>query len=244
MLKLGKARQSIFALITTSYSLYEVNESGWPEQIGLLHQQPHQRFLLTTVDGFSTFDGLPYFLNAALPGGFLGRILGERIGDEINVGKNPEKWSADEALRYLLNCGEDLPGNLILGESSAQRFIDLSNKHVIVDPDDYDEIANTINQADFGYSSVAGEHPKFALVTRQGDKPPFHAIIKYSGKLTDTSPASVRYRDLLIAEHLSLQTLPKYGVDASESRLFSSERLYLEVIRFDRIGSIRPCRCG
>lgn len=53
------------------------------------------------------------------------------------------------------------------------------------------------------------------------------------------SPVSQRWRDLLWAEHLALTTLRQAGVPAAASAVIDHEgQRFLEVIRFDRVGTL------
>ena len=62
-------------------------------------------------------------------------------------------------------------------------------------------------------------------------------IVKFSEKLP--SPVSQRWRDLLLAEHIALTTLRQAGVAAAESAVVDFEgQRFLEVVRFDRIGTL------
>lgn len=83
-------------------------------------------------------------------------------------------------------------------------------------------------------SSTGGEQPKFAAwaMTASG---PRHVLVKFSEPVE--GPVSERWRDLLLAEHLTLETLAQAGIDAARSELLSLEgQTFLEVERFDRVG--------
>jgi serine/threonine protein kinase HipA of HipAB toxin-antitoxin module len=62
-------------------------------------------------------------------------------------------------------------------------------------------------------------------------------IVKFSE--AEQSPVSERWRDLLLAEHLALETLRDAGITAAQSAVFDSGgQRFLEVVRFDRVGNL------
>jgi hypothetical protein len=66
---------------------------------------------------------------------------------------------------------------------------------------------------------------------------PRHVIVKFSEMLE--SPVSERWRDLLLAEHLALETLNQSGVLAARTLIIDhGSQRFLEVERFDRIGEL------
>jgi serine/threonine protein kinase HipA of HipAB toxin-antitoxin module len=84
-------------------------------------------------------------------------------------------------------------------------------------------------------SSAGGEFAKFTavLAAPAGVQ---HVIVKFSP--ADDSAASVRWRDLLIAEHHAPEALSGLGVAAAVSSvLICAHRVFLEVPRFDRLGA-------
>jgi len=66
---------------------------------------------------------------------------------------------------------------------------------------------------------------------------PRHCIVKFSE--LEKGPVSERWRDLLLAEHLALETLRDAGIAAARTRLVEHGRQrFLEVERFDRVGPL------
>jgi hypothetical protein len=62
-----------------------------------------------------------------------------------------------------------------------------------------------------------------------------HVLVKFSPPVE--TEVGQRWSDLLIAEHLALETLSAAGISSAMSRIFRFEtRTYLEVDRFDRVG--------
>lgn len=173
-------------------------------------------------------DGLPWFLDDMRPQGFMGRTFAHDH-PELQLGTDPRKWTADDVLRALALVGDDLPGNLIVGDTAFARFHTLPERaRRAVSETDYPDFADQAMQGTVGGSSAGGEQPKFCTI--RGDH---HVLVKFSPK--GDSPTDQRTRDLLICEHLALQTLASAGLPAAKTQLFGlAGRVFLESIRFDR----------
>lgn len=64
-----------------------------------------------------------------------------------------------------------------------------------------------------------------------------HVIVKFSEP--ENSPVSERWRDLLLAEHVALETLRDAGVPASSTQWIDhGGQRFLQIERFDRIGHL------
>ena len=238
VIRLGKGRASVYAWVESveGHPVYAVDPDGQVNLLATLYRQPDSRILLIHPDSYHTYDDLPWFLYSVLPAGFLGRLHGEYLSSRIAVDKNPARWSTNEVFRYLLNEADDLAGNLLIGKGSSRLYQAQRDKKQQVIANQYDAIARDINHVGIARYSVAGEQPKFLAYTSGESGAAYHAIVKYSAPLQINSPAAQRYQDLLVAEHLALECLSEHNVTASQSRLLESERLYLEMRRFDRIG--------
>jgi hypothetical protein len=162
------------------------------------------------------------------PQGFIGRTFAHGH-PELGLPANPEHWTDDDVLQALALCGEDLPGNLVVGGESFRRFQSIAARPAPhVSASDYPAMADSAMQGTLPGSSAGGEQPKFCTV-RDGRQ----VIVKFSP--SGTSPADKRSRDLLVCEHLALRTLQEAGVAAATTRLFiEAGRVFLEVERFDR----------
>jgi hypothetical protein len=60
---------------------------------------------------------LPWLFEEMCPQGYMGRIFPGRF-PELKLGRSPVYWSADDRLNVISRRGEDLPGNLIVGDES------------------------------------------------------------------------------------------------------------------------------
>lgn len=173
-------------------------------------------------------DGLPWFLADMRPQGFIGRAFSHGH-PELGLPANPEHWTDDDVLQALVLCGEDLPGNLVVGAASFQRFQSIAARPAPpVSTADYPAMADSAMQGTLPGSSAGGEQPKFCTV-RDGRQ----VIVKFSP--AGTSSADRRSRDLLVCEHLALRTLQEAGIAAATTRVsMDAGRVFLEVERFDR----------
>lgn len=182
-------------------------------------------------------DSLPWFLYDMRPQGFLGRGFAG-AHPALHLPANLAHWSDDHILKALVNAGEDLPGNLIVGAAAFDRFHALpaiggtplrTAAPVVTDAaTQYPALAaQALDQSATG-SSAGGEQPKFSAV-RDG-----HAVLVKFSPADDSAP-SQRWRDLLLCEALALQTLAAAGIAAASTQaLQAGGRVFLESRRFDR----------
>lgn len=182
-------------------------------------------------------DGLPWWLFDMLPQGYLGRAYVARHAAEMGLPDQLKEWTDTQALRALLEHGHDIIGNIILGEKARNRFLDAPVPEPISFNHKAEEYARLALEAAYGDSpgsSAGGEQPKFTayVMTQEGGR---HVIVKFS-ELED-GPVSERWRDLLLAENLALETLREGGIPAAKTQVidYGGQR-FLESERFDRIG--------
>lgn len=190
------------------------------------------------ADGW--FRGLPYPVADMRPQGFLGRNLAHQFATIMQVDEDVQRWSEDDVLHVLCMLGWDQPGNYILGEPALRRYLEAQQQdtHFLTD----DEITTVyplraMQALNYGVagSSAAGEFPKFT--ERRLINTPTHVIVKFSG--ADGSPQEQRWSDLLVCEHLALNTITDtLLLSAAKSRVYQfSGRTFFEVERFDRHGT-------
>lgn len=193
------------------------------------------------IDRDALWPDLPWFLFDARPQGFLGRAFARRIADPLGLPSNPELWTAAHTLRAWLATGDDLPGDVVVGEAPMQRVLQqalVGPEAIDADarPQRYAALAATTMAGDVAGSSAAGEQPKFTTCVRQADGGLRHVLVKFTQD--QHSPAKRRWCDLLLAEHHALRTLQARGHAVADTELVvAGERLCLEVTRFDRIGA-------
>jgi hypothetical protein len=166
------------------------------------------------------------------PQGFMGRTFAHSHPD-LQLGNDPRYWSDDDVLRALALCGDDLPGNLVVGEPAFARFHTLAQRASrAASSDDYPALADAAMQGTLGGSSAGGEQPKFC--TTVGAMTAGRSVLVKFSPAGD-APTDQRTRDLLVCEHLALQTLADAGVSAATTQIFTGAgRVFLEAERFDR----------
>jgi serine/threonine protein kinase HipA of HipAB toxin-antitoxin module len=253
VVRIGRARAARYALaheiarMGSRWPLYRIDAQARPERIGELHAlygdgfffaPDGERPALTHGDFASgLYPGLPWLLDDQRPQGFLGRAFARRVADDIGASDDILLWRGDDVALAMLRHGDDLPGDLVLGEASLQRAL-----HAILDPQGtarvedrevrYPQLAEAALRGEAAGSSAGGEQPKFAITLRseEGFVP---VIVKFSDRLE--TPAGRRWADLLIAEHHACTVLREHALPAADSTLVEAGgRMFLQSTRFDR----------
>ena len=233
--KVGAARSQRYVLPRTvpgvgrEVAVMRVNAQGQASPFARMVPLEGGAFWVDEADGVSARHGsLPWFLDDMRPQGFMGRTFAH-AHPELQLGGDPRHWSDDDVLRALTLFGDDLPGNLILGEPAFERFHTLAQRASRVESSrDYPQLAEQAMQGTHPGSSAGGEQPKFCtLIAGRA------VLVKFSP--AGDSPADQRLRDLLVCEHLALQTLAQAGLPAARTAVVSEAgRVFLESERFDR----------
>ena len=217
--------------------IHAVAPDGALQFFGTLYPLASGGFWMDEADkahGASAFhDSLPWFLYDMRPQGFLGRGF-VHAHPALRLPANLQHWSDDHILRALVNAGEDLPGNLIVGAAAFDRFLclptPLRTRAPVVDTPEapYPALAAQALGQTLAGSSAGGEQPKFSAV--RGGHP---VLVKFSP--ADDSATAQRWRDLLLCEALALQTLAAAGISAAPTHVVQAGgRVFLESRRFDR----------
>jgi len=251
----GRARRTTYAAARPlrgrrePIPLFEVDTEGHAHEAGEL-QLIEPRGCALDARGFpwpmsdamcdGWFEGLPYPIADMRPQGYLGRTLARTHSTLLQVPEDPRYWSDDDVLHGLSVIGADLPGNLIVGETSFRQW-QAGRQRDTTDPamDDIERIWPTLaQQSTLGLhlgSSAGGEFPKFTAL-RMIDERPVHVLVKFSG--SDDSPGSQRWSDLLVCEHLAAQAVATHlAIPTVTTRIHrAGNRTFLEVERFDRHG--------
>jgi hypothetical protein len=207
------------------------------------------------LGGFS--EGFPFYLGEVRPQGFLGRAAARALPPALGLDPDPRRWPTDdETLVYLLTEGDDLPGDLIVGDGPLVRFqqrLLAPAAEALADSaraERYPVLATAAATPGIGGSSVEGEQPKFLTTLElehiDADTPsvlspiahrpsPTPVIVKFTDQLATATGR--RWADLLVAEAHALAILHAHGEAHAAPRLLDAGgRRFLETPRYDRVG--------
>ena len=243
VVKVGAGRAQRYLLprgiegVGRQVAIHEATPEGVLRPFGTLFPLAGGGFWMDEADkahGSSDFhESLPWFLLDMRPQGFLGRGFAA-AHPALNLPANLQHWSDDQILKALVNAGEDLPGNLIVGAAAFDRFVSLPSPQRSAAPEvhapeqRYPELAARALGQSLAGSSAGGEQPKFSAI-REGRA----VLVKFSP--AGDSPADQRWRDLLICEALALHTLADAGISAAPTEIVQAAgRVFLQSQRFDR----------
>ena len=251
----GAARRTRYALRRTvrntgeRWPLYWVDErgrarvwatlqsvhGGWALEWAELTQPPTWTRAAGEVDGL--WQGFPFFLGELRPQGFVGRALSRQWSDTLGLPMDPENWSDDDTLVFLHARGDDLPGDLIVGDLSLERELARQVRSpLLAEVSDYAGLAAAALAGEVAGSSAGGEQPKFLTWRRDSADQPEAVLVKFTASIA--SPPGRRWADLLAAEGHAHAVLAENGFTTGEARVVDDhERRYLEIPRFDRVGS-------
>jgi hypothetical protein len=247
IVRFGAARNSRYGMLRNVGDLgslipiFRVDEQGRIATFGELRALQNNWYVFTAAEGETpqVTEGLPYFLQDLRPQGFLGRLLPQRYLD-LQMPLRITDWNDDHVLNYIAKRGEDIPGDLVVGNMSYRRFLDRradESPRMLFDDRQaaYPAMVHKANQGEIPGSSIGGEQPKFLVTLETGGAQLHPCIVKFSPTL-DT-PAGRRWGDLLIAEYLASETLAAFDIPAALSNILVSDgRVFLEICRFDRVG--------
>lgn len=260
VIRRGAARRSRYALRRPlrghqgSLPLYRIDEVGAGHVVGALAPLYPEGSALEFSESFpwplaagrmleGWFAGIPYPLQDMRPSGFLGRNFAHQYWRDLGVPENLNNWTDDDVLHVLAVQGHDQSGDLILGDRAYERHLEARShweQALVAEsgvPEAYPALAAQVLAQGVTGSSAAGEFPKFTAL-RMLDGEPTAVIVKFSG--SENSAAVQRWSDLLVCEHLALETLPvALGIPAARSAIRRhAGRTFLEVVRFDRHGAL------
>jgi hypothetical protein len=218
--------------------VYRVDIHGKIRSLGTLVPVRPDGYLMVQEDGIILHNpSLPWWLYDMRPQGYLGRAYAKRHAHSLGLPVNLKEWNDAHALRALVAHGHDAVGNLLLGDIARDQFlssptpipVSLNDRGII-----YSRLAEEASRGEEPGSSAGGEQPKFTAYV-ETENGPQHVIVKFNA--SNQNPVSERWKDLLLAEHLALETLRQAGVYAPESNIVDSgNQRFLQVNRFDRIG--------
>jgi hypothetical protein len=248
IVRLGATRGARYGLlrpigaIGSQWELRRIDEAGNVKSMGRFYAlAAGEYWFVPAVGSHSAWggvtEGIPYFLQDQRPGGFLGRAVPNRY-PELGLPQRVIDWNDDHYLQYLTQRGADTVGDLILGDSSFNDYVELQKQRAPIALEDrateFPRLARQVMAGGLPGSSAHGEHPKFTALLRRGEQYR-HALVKFSPPVNTV--VGQRWSDLLVAEHLAHEVLNESGIQAARSEIHSFERVtFLETTRFDRNG--------
>lgn len=213
--------------VAAKQTLYRIDAQGAANPAGWVCLLAGGDSVVLTNRGGFQFDGLPPSMTFASPSGFLGRQVAHEVAAELSVPKSIRDWQDDHRATYLFARAPSPPGDLIFGDACLAMDIESRRSAPLVRdrPKEYlDKTAGATLSA--AGSSAGGEQPKFLCETAEAG----HVIVKYA-------QVNSRMAQLLVMEHLALQSLSRAGAAAAQTELLrSGGMVFLEVRRFDRVG--------
>jgi hypothetical protein len=191
------------------------------------------------TDKHGLCSGFPFFLGDVRPQGFLGRLIAGRLSRTLQVPEDARRWADEDTLVYLASEGEDLPGNLVVGDDCLRGALTHSpflSAEVAIDdtgraeayPAEAMGIANRLPG-----SSAGGEQPKFLTTLRTGSGGFQSVLVKFSPPIGQETGR--RWADLLVCEFHAHEILAEAGLANPGTRILDAGgRRFLEIPRFDR----------
>jgi HipA-like protein len=220
-------RQSWPTLDASRFPLFRVTENGPARSEGELLTLVARQTVWMPAGRVS--NGLPRELSDACPSGFLGRHFGA-IHADLRLPARLADWSDHHILIAMSRRGEDVPGNLIVGDESFARWQAL--ERVVKTRNDYPALAEATIAGHPPGSSAGGERPKFGILVDGR-----HMLVKFAGRGGAADVVARRWCDLLMLEALALTVVSSHGISAAHTNIVETpSHCFLESERFDRVG--------
>ena len=234
ILRMGRGRATQYGLSqawpnleSSRFPLFRITESGAAVSAGdLITLAAHQTAWMPIG---TVVSGLPSELADARPSGFLGRYFAA-VHADLRLPSRLSDWSDHHILLAKSRRGEDLPGNLVVGEESFARWQGI--EPVSRSRDDYPALAAATIAGHPPGSSAGGERPKFGVPV--GNR---HMLVKFAGRGGSGDMAARRWCDLLVLEGIALQVVASHGIPTADTNVIeTADHWFLESARFDRLG--------
>ena len=220
-------RQSWPNLDASRFPMFRVTENGTAQSAGELVTLVARQAVWMPTGTVS--NGLPLELADARPSGFLGRHFAA-IHADLHLPARLADWSDHHILIAMSRRGEDLTGNLIVGDESFARWQALES--VSRTRNDYPALAEATIAGHPPGSSAGGERPKFGVLV--GGR---HMLVKFAARGGAGDVVARRWCDLLVLEALALNVVSSCGVSAAHTSIVeTASHCFLESERFDRVG--------
>lgn len=234
IVRVGRARATRYALRQqwpsldgSRFPLFRITDAGAATAAGELITLTARQTVWMPAGLINA--GLPIELADTRPSGFLGRHFAV-THDDLQLPLRLSDWSDHHVLLAMSRRGEDLPGNLLVGEESFVRWqaLDIASKT----RDDYPVLADATIAGHPPGSSAGGERPKFGVLVDGR-----HMLVKFAARGGTGDLVARRWCDLLILEGLALDVVAARGIAAARTAIVETpSHWFLESERFDRVG--------
>lgn len=234
LVRIGRGRATEYGLVqrwpyldSAHFPLFRITAAGAAVSAGELTTLAARQSVWMPAGRLS--DGLPVELADARPSGFLGHLFAATHAD-LRLPARLADWSDHHILIAMSRRGEDLPGNLIVGEESFARW--QAPGGVASTRDEYPALANATIAGHPPGSSAGGERPKFGVLVDGR-----HMLVKFAARGGTTDVVARRWCDLLILESVALDVVGSSGISAARTTVIDTpSHWFLESERFDRVG--------
>ena len=229
-IRIGSGRNSRFGLARpignhgNTWPVFRISENGTMETMGNLTALTGDNWLMDFTgeeplysrllpSGLS--EGWPWFLDELRPQGFMGRAFAKNVHRQLGASADLNRWGSQEFLLAAYIYGNDLPGNLMIGEHDTAMA-------PTVPESEWQELAREAVRGRPAGSSAGGDRPKFS-VGRE--------LVKFAHRQDQDG----RWADLLVAEAHASEILKAKGIPAVDARIIEQgDFIFLAVRRFDR----------
>ncbi len=209
------------------FPVFRITAAGVAESAGELMTLAARQSVWVPAGRIS--NGLPIELVDARPSGFLGRHFAA-VHDDLRLPPRLSDWSDHHILIAISRRGEDLQGNLLVGDESFARW---QARHALeAARTDYPALADATIAGHPPGSSAGGERPKFGVLVDGR-----HVLVKFAARGGAGDVVARRWCDLLILEGLALGVVGSRGIPAATASVIETpSHWFLESERFDRQG--------
>jgi len=256
LVSLGATRRTRYALrrkvreLASSFPIYRIGPTDRAEAWGTLEalhrawrvtwRGPTPAWVSRFADPEGLWSDLPFFLGQLRPDGLLGRAISRRTARAYRLPEDPWHWEEDDSVAFLASGGEDLPGDLVLGDDCLRRALALQvtpAAESTLAPHQamtrYPEMATRAASDPLPGASLAGEQPRFVATLEESGVERRQAWVKFSPPMSQA--LGRRWADLLAMEFHALAILAEVGLADTGQRLIDAGgRRFLELPRFDR----------
>jgi hypothetical protein len=220
-------RQVWPTLEASRFPMFRISEQGVPRSAGELFTLAGRETVWMPAGDVS--NGLPIELADARPSGFLGRHFAAMHAD-LRLPARVTDWSDHHILSAMSRRGEDVPGNLLIGDETFARWQAL--EPAARTRADFVALAEATIEGRPPGSSAGGERPKFGVLVDGR-----HMLVKFARRGGAGDATARRWCDLLVLEALALNVVASRDISAARTDVVvTPSHCFLESERFDRVG--------